>query len=289
MKTKSFYSDLSLLLLNIVWGYCFLIIKDLLFTVKPFTIIAIRFGLAFLLLIPFQFKSLYKLTKKEFLSYSYCGLALASGFSFQTIGISYTQPGKSGILTGLLVVFVPFIHSFFFKEKIGLFSILGAFISFIGLCFFSIDSILNFNFKIGDLFLIGGAILYALHIVLIENVYRSFNETKEIELATVQIGICFLFGIIFSFIFGWSINNLNSLTLFKLLYLSLLGSLLAYIVQSWAQKTSPPSHVGVILCTEAIFAYIFSYFLLGESLTPEMFTGAIIIFIGMLVIQKSKT
>jgi drug/metabolite transporter (DMT)-like permease len=242
-----------------------------------------------LLLIPFQFKSLAKLSKKEFLSYSYCGLALASGFSLQTIGISYTPPGKSGILTGLLVVFVPFIHSFFFKEKIGIYSILGACISFIGLCFFSIDSILEFSFKLGDLLLIGGAICYALHIVLIENVYRSFQEADELGLATVQIGICFLFGVLFSSIHGWSINNLNTLLVMKLLYLSLLGSLLAYIVQSWAQRTSPPSHVGVILCTEAIFAYIFSYFLLNESLTPAMFTGAVIIFIGMLVIQKSKT
>jgi drug/metabolite transporter (DMT)-like permease len=277
-------ADLVLLLLNILWGYCFVLIKQLLVEITPFYLLALRFLIAGLILLPFQIKNLKTMSQRELRYFGLCGLALGVGFILQTQGMITTNPGKSGVITGTLVVFVPFIHYLWTRTRLAMHVILGTFLTFIGLYFISLDGGNDFtSVNRGDLFLLAGAIVYAIHVVVVDRTLCSVAETKPILLAEMQLLIVGGLSLIPALSFEKFPTSFSLFAVFGISFLAILGSLLAYIIQMWAQKFSPAPHVGVILSTEAVFACVFSYFIFNEVFTLFMWIGAILVLAGILI------
>ena len=279
-------SDIVLLALNVLWGYCFVLIKQLLIEIPPYYLLASRFLVAAICLLPFQISALRKITKKEMLYYSACGLALGLGFSLQTAGMVTTNPGKAGVITGSLVVFVPIIYFVWTRLPLSRSVLLGTIFTFIGLCFISLDGVESFTeINRGDFFLLAGAIIYAFHVVIVEETCHSIKEVKPMLLALIQLFIVGIFGINLAIYSGKIPTFVSPFAVYGILFLALSGSLMAYVVQMWAQKYSPAPHVGVILSTEAVFACMFSYFILGEIFTLFMWIGALFVLVGILLTQ----
>jgi drug/metabolite transporter (DMT)-like permease len=64
-----------------------------------------------------------------------------------------------------------------------------------------------------------------------------------------------------------------------MLYLSLFATLLAFGIQTWAQKILPPVRVALISSLEPVFAALWAAVLIGERLTGrELLGGALIVF-----------
>lgn len=283
-------ADLVLLLLNVLWGYCFILIKQLLVEISPFYLLAFRFLIAAIFLFPFQIRSLGRISGKELFYYSACGFALGLGFILQTQGMITTDPGKSGVITGTLVVFVPFIHYFWTGTRLAGHVILGTVLTFIGLYFISLDGLDNLTeINQGDLFLLAGAIVYAFHVVIVDRTLSTLSKPSPILLAQVQLFIVGLMSLIPAISLNRFPNSISSFVIGGVLFLAIFGSLIAYIVQMWAQKFSPAPHVGVILSTEAVFACIFAYFLYGEKFTLFMWIGALLVLTGILLTQGFLT
>ncbi len=279
-------ADILLLALNVLWGYCFVLIKQLLVEIPPYFLLASRFLVAALCLFPFQIPALRKITRKEMLYYSACGLALGLGFSLQTAGMVTTNPGKAGVITGSLVVFVPIIYFIWTRLALTKTVLLGTLFTFIGLCFISLDGVESFTeINRGDFFLLAGAITYAFHVVIVEQTCLVVEDVKPMLLALIQLFIVGIFGITLSTGSGEIPTVISPFAIYGIFFLALLGSLMAYIIQMWAQKYSPAPHVGVILSTEAVFACMFSYLILGEVFTLFMWIGAIFVLVGILLTQ----
>lgn len=288
MNKKVLFADFVLLGLNVIWGYCFLVIKELLTELKPFQIIAIRFLIPSIFLVPYYFKTFQKLSSEDLKNFLFTGLALGFGFCFQTLGIELSSPSKAGVFTGMLVVFVPFVSYFFYRNRIKNPILFGSLISFTGLILFSIEDFRTYFFQKGDLFLISCAIIYALHVILNDFTFKKNKKIDENSFASFQIFISGLVGLVFSISFEKIPNSISEKAIYSILFLSILGSFFAYFIQTWAQKISPPSHVGVLLCTESIFACIFSYFLLGEKFGIEKIFGTGIVLLGIFIITKKN-
>ena len=61
------------------------------------------------------------------------GVALFSGYSFQTAGLTETSASNSALITGLYVVITPFLAALFARRNPSLWSVGGAALSFGGL------------------------------------------------------------------------------------------------------------------------------------------------------------
>ena len=288
--SRVLFADLVLLLLNVLWGYCFILIKQLLVEISPFYLLTFRFLIAAILLFPFQICSLRRISGKELFYYSACGFALGLGFILQTQGMITTDPGKSGVITGTLVVFVPFIHYFWTGARLALHVILGTVLTFIGLYFISLDGLENLTeINQGDLFLLAGAIVYAFHVVVVDITLSTLSKPSPILLAQVQLFIVGLMSLIPAISLDRFPDSMSNFVIGGVLFLAIFGSLIAYIVQMWAQKFSPAPHVGVILSTESVFACIFAYVLYGEKFTLFMWIGALLVLAGILLTQGFLT
>ena len=65
----------------------------------------------------------------------------------------------------------------------------------------------------------------------------------------------------------------------------ILATALAFLVQSWAQKSTTAVSTAVIFAMEPVTAAGFSWWLIGEKLSLLAIAGGALIIIGMLVAE----
>ncbi len=276
----SWLADGALFVVALSWGINFVIIKWTLDQMAPFQYLAIRFGLSTLVMLVLFGRRLKALSRREWRNGLIIGLFLFSGFAFQTVGLRFTTPGKSGFITGLNVVLVPLLQWALTRRFPGHNALLGAGLATLGLALLSLTA--SLRLAPGDLLTLVCALLFAVHILAISRLGRG---TDPAALAVIQIGVAAVGNVAMAL---WLEPFRPSVSLFStgsILYGALIGTVLAFTVQTASQRLTPPSHTAVILSAEALFAGVFSVLLWGETLTLRSVLGAVLILSGILVAE----
>jgi len=201
---KGIQAEIYLLIIVIVWGSTFAIIKNILNLIPPYTFLTYRFLLATLVLIIIFWKKIRGINKTILRKGSLIGVFLFLGYTFQTVGIKYTSATKAGFITGLSVVLVPIISLFFIKEKVSQNSIIGAFFALIGLWFLNYTN--NFSFNFGDFLVLLCAFSFAMHII---SVGLYSKKLDYVLLVIVQLATVSILSLFLAFTFESSALNLS--------------------------------------------------------------------------------
>lgn len=278
MKKKQVESDFFLVIVVAIWGSTLPIIKLVLPDIDSLYFIALRFTLAFFFLSLIYRKHFARLNRRAFLRGFILGLSLFVGYISQVIGLKYTTAARSGFITGLAVVIVPFLSHFILKKSPAFSSYLGAALALLGLLFMT--GVGRAGIYPGDYLCLLCAISFALQIVLLSK-YLSLGE-EPILLTLVQMGVVAVGAGFFS-LFTNSSYHLNLPTIGVLVYTGLLATAFAYLIQSYAQTFIPASRAGLIFAMEPVFGALFSYLILGERMRASAIIGGILIVSGMLV------
>ncbi|MDM8534257.1 DMT family transporter [Clostridiaceae bacterium HSG29] len=273
---KQIKADISLLLVTLGWGISFILTKDTLDFMKPFNFIGIRFLTAFFLSAIFFFKRFKDLDKKTFKHALILGTVLFIGYLFQTIGIQYTTVTNSGFITGFSVVIVPIIAIFLLKHKPEKSAILGTILAIIGLSLMSIKP--GFKINIGDTLTLISAFAFATHIILTGEFSK---EGKPILIGVIQIGVVGFLGLFSTIFEGGFIIPTEIIVWKNILFLAIVCTAAAFIIQTVAQKYTTATHTALIYITEPVFAAMFAYILINEKLDTQAIFGAALILIGM--------
>jgi len=276
-----------LILVTIVWGSTFFIIKDTVTTVNEYVIVFIRSVLAFGALFLFMLFTKPKqiLDKKAFIRGIILGFFLAISYTAQTIGLKYTSTGHSAFITSSAVVIVPFILFFFFKIKILYIDWIAILLVFVGLFLLTYDTGTSINK--GDVITIFSAFAGAAHLVLAG---RFIQKTETIPLISYQFLGTTLFSLTAWLITGGSPIEISTKAWVSLIYLGLFGTLFCFFVVVWVQKYVSSLKTAIILSLEPVFAALFGYFVIHEILNLKELAGASIILVGVIVhsILKNK-
>ena len=121
-------SKIALFGASLIWGSSFIVVKSSMDSLDPNLLLAIRFTIACLLLSLIFYKKL-KLINKDYLKKgAVIGILLFLAYSFQTIGITDTSPGKNAFLTAAYCVIVPFLYWLVDKIKPDKYNMLAAII-----------------------------------------------------------------------------------------------------------------------------------------------------------------
>jgi drug/metabolite transporter (DMT)-like permease len=278
-----------LILVTIVWGSTFLIIKDTVSTVNEFLIVFIRSALAFAAILIYQlFNDWKKLFNKRNLLYgSIMGVLMAITYGAQTIGLKYTSTGHSAFITSSAVIVVPFILFILYKEKLLKIDLISVFIVFTGLFLLTYDFETKMN--IGDIITIITAISYAFHVILAG---RFVKKSDTISIITYQFFTAALVGLVAFLFANHETVIISNKAWASLIYLGLIGTLFCYFIAVWVQKYVSSLKVTIIFSLEPVFAAIFGYFIINEVLNPKELVGAGFILAGVLIhsiFKKVKT
>jgi drug/metabolite transporter (DMT)-like permease len=277
---------IALVLVTLIWGLTFPLIKNSTQQFPPFAFVAVRFFIGGIGLWIFRkrFPSLLRVQeskgRSEWLAGALLGGVLFFGNGLQTLGMRYTSASNAAFITGLTVVIVPLILVFQGSKIIP--QTWGAVIgSIIGIALLSLNEHFQFNF--GDLLVLACATAFALHIVLIPKFSHRFDAVRltEAQLLTVSL-VSFLASVVFERE-SWGSLHITSELMGSLFYCGILATAVAFLVQTVFQKKVSPVKTALIFSCEPVFGAFFAYWVNSETLTAIQYAGGGLMVLAMVI------
>jgi drug/metabolite transporter (DMT)-like permease len=203
-------------------------------------------------------------------------------FSLQTIALKFTPSNIIGLITGLYVIFTPFVALFVLKRKVNLYNLIGAFLAFFGM-YLLVGNGVKITLGIGEILTILCAVAIAFHISFTEIYARKYNIYSLVTFQFLFISIFSLFFISFeNRHFSFSFN-----VIFALLITSLFATVFAYYVQTKAQQYISATKTAIIYALEPLSAAVFGIFN-GEKLKIFQIMGGGLIILAMIVSEVGE-
>jgi drug/metabolite transporter (DMT)-like permease len=255
---KRLIYTLLLVAVTAVWGWTFVVVQDAiaLYGVIPF--LAVRFVLAAAALAPIYAR---RLTPR----------------ALQTLGLLFTTPTNSGLITGLFVVFAPLADRLLFGANLSRQVLLAVTLSLVGMVLLAGGGPEGANW--GDLLTLLCASALGLHIALLSR-YASSHDAGALTLAQI-LAMALLFVIV------WPFSGPIALpppgVWVALLITGLLASAGAFLVQTTVQQHIPAARTAIILTMEPVFAALFGYWLAGDRLVAVQVLGAFMILSALVI------
>jgi drug/metabolite transporter (DMT)-like permease len=283
-SSRQLWADLALLTVTAVWGSSFVIVKEALLSLPPFTFIALRFMLATAVLTALLWRRVGRLSRRDIGNGLIVGTFLFAGFALQTLGLGLTRASTAGFITGLSVVLVPIVAYMWLGHRPGVGSAIGVLLATGGLGLLSLGD--KLEFATGDLLVLGCAVAFALHIVAVG---RFVPHVDGSGFTIVQLAFV---GVVASVV-GLTTERLEPAALSapviaSVAFMGVGGTAFAFLVQNVAQRFTSPTHTALVFTMEPVFAAVFAYVLLSEQLSDRALIGGVLILAGMVLAEMRK-
>ncbi len=215
-----------------------------------------------------------------------CGLVLTAASMFQQFGIERTSVGKAGFITALYIIFVP-IAGIFLKKKVPGIVWFGALMATAGMYLLCVTE--DFSVNPGDIMVLICAILFTLHILVID--YFS-PKTDGVIVSCIQFFVCGLICTILALLFEKPSFGQVADGGISILYAGIMSCGVAYTLQIVGQKDMNPTIAALILSLESAVAAVMGYvaYKVGflktdQTLTGKQIAGCIIVFSAVILVQ----
>ena len=286
MFSKRLRADLALGFNAFVWGTTFVVVKDALADSSVYVYLALRFGLAAIILGVIFYRSLRQLDRHSIWAGAQIGLFMLGGYVFQTAGLQYTTPSKAGFITGCSVVLVPFLLAFF-GRTINAWIWSGAAAAVLGLYFLTVPSEGFTSLNRGDVLVALCALMFAFQLIYIG---RYVEHHSVGALAFLQVAVTAVFSAALVPVFAATHIDPPRLAwtrmfIFALLITSIVSTVIGFYFQVWAQKHTTSSHAAILLTLEPVFAALTSWLVAHERLGPRALFGGALILAGILLAE----
>lgn len=285
MTLRRHNAELLLLLITVLWGGTFAIIKDSLATTSPATFVLLRFGVAAVLSLALWPMATRTWDRTVLTRGAILGTLYGIGFLLQTIGLTMTTASSSAFITGTMVVFVPFVYYIVERRRIRWFHTASILSVVVGLWLFTSPEHVGVN--AGDIVTLISAVLWAVYLTYIDLWTTEWRAEPQrlnalVQLQFVMTAILAL-GMV-TFLEGGSLRiTWSGDVVMSLLYCAVAASLVATWVQTRFQQFTDPVRAAVIYAVEPLAAAVIAWFMLNEYLTPREFVGAAVLIAGIVV------
>ena len=288
----SAWAHLSLLLITIVWGATFVVVKTALADASPGVFNLLRMSIAFLILVAVYRRHLWKLRPRQIAGGAVVGFFLAGGYQFQTAGLRLTTASKSAFITGTVVVMVLLLSAVpllrvAYQRRPGFRVAVGTVAAFCGLALLTTPEGTqwsNFLTSVnpGDWLTLGCAVFFAFHLMAIA---QTSQFIVFHQLAMLQTGFATLFLAASFPLLGRPVLHWTPRLIAALLVTGFLATAVAFAVQSWAQRLIPATHAALLFTMEPVFASLTSFLVLRERLGWRGGVGSLLVLAGILITE----
>ena len=285
-----------------IWGSTFVFTKMLLQNgLSPAQIFTLRFIIAYLLLLAFalsrhRFRLFSDSLKDEFLMVL---LGITGGsvyFLAENAAMLYTTATNTSLIVCSCPLFAMLLFAIVYRhsEHISKLQALGSIIACLGMA----AVVLNGHFvlhlsPLGDMLAFAACLCWAVYSLLIKYAserYSSLFITRKVFIyGLLTIIPYFILRPSEATIFSSSIFNFQLSIILNLLFLSVVASMLCYIMWNWVI-----SKLGAVVATNWVYfnpitTIIFAWWLLHEQITVWFLLGSALILIGMYLADKRSS
>ena len=276
---KKSYANLMLFGTALFWGIAFVVAKLAQDSFTTAVMLSTRMIIASALFLIYNAKRLKNINKTVVRGGIVTGVLLAFVLLFQMYGLKVTTSSKAALITGLNIIFVPFIYWMTSKRKPHTSSYIAIALASVGMFFLTVDFKTSFALSLGDGLVLVCSVCAAAHVVAISH-YAQKCDTSLLAMAQIVVCTIITTGVAI-FKDGYALPPIGPAYL-HILYLAIPSTFGGFLMQSVAQEYTSPTSASLILCTEAMIGSLLAVFILKETMTGWMIFGCAVMFSGIL-------
>lgn len=275
--SKRTIAELALILATLIWGLSFPFVRIVVAEINPIVLTFWRGGIATLIFALFVFRT--KNQRKQFFKVVpagfFLGLFFYIAYLTQSQGLETIPSGRSAFITNLSVVIVPLLSPLFKTGYPTRNDIISSFVACIGLILLT-DPLSQAGFAFGDFLTVLTALSFSIQIHLLQIYMKKYRTYDMISFMQV------LFIFIFSALCLPMAKHTGPLTIFptsvsaigSLVFLAVIATVATIWLQARYQYETTPERAAIIYVLEPVFATIFGFIILHESMSWLSLTGA---------------
>ena len=251
-------------------------------------IVATRFLIAFVALLPFSSRARAALTSKEdWKGGLILGSLMLAGFVLQMIGIESVTPSVSAFLTSLYVVFTAILSVKISDRKPTRMMVAGVLLATLGAGF--IDGPPHIVWGTGEILTVMCAFFFALHIIYTDSITKKLDP---LAVTSTSFAVLVAGAAIFALVasgdpmvveVAWQDG-----VVVPLLCLGLFGSLACILMLNAFQKYLNPTHAAIIYSFEPVWATLYGWYE-GMIEVSIWLTMGLLLLIGNIIVELDES
>ena len=268
---------LVLLLVTLVWGATFPVLKLATARLSGIEISALRFLIAAACMVPWAVRA----SRRAWTDGGVLGALVLASYVSQAYGLEFISSNRSAFLTSFNVLMVPLL-GMAFGNRLSWTMLLAAGTACLGIGLMSWEGGADFWADSATIF---GALAYAAYVILLSR--RAVQHSAR-ELAATQIVWMALLGSAWMLAASIGTGRLSSLPqrldsqiVLGLAYLGVVATAGMLFLQAVAQRHVSADKAALIYAMEPVFAALFAWLWLSESLTVLAAFGAFLVVVAV--------
>lgn len=294
--TKENKALLAAFLGNAIFGFSFIFSSVALKIASPFTLLACRFVVAFIIMTIMVLTKIKKIKLKGKKTWKLIILGMihpVAYFLFESYGIQFTNSSFSGTIISLATIFTFILGAIMLKEKFKASQLIWAICSVIGVALVSLFSGDEGNIHLlGVVLLIGAVVSTSLFNILSRKWAEEFSAFERTYIMFAMGSIFFLTGAIietdgcFFSLLPELFTNLEFII--SIVYLSCVSSIIAFLLINYSVSHIEANRYSVFTCMTTVISILAGILILNEELTLLQVIGSILIILGVYNVNAVK-
>ena len=281
-----------MIVLCMIWGLQQAILKMAAPDISPLMQIALRSGLAALLLLPLLYldKTTQLLNRQNLKAGGLVALLFSLEFFLLAQALQLTSASHAVVLLYTAPIFVALgLHWKFPSERLSILQWVGIAIAFLGIVvtFLRVESgshsALQQQMLWGDLLALAASIAWAATTITVR--LSSLAQAAVTQTLFYQLAGSFvlLFGL--AVILGQETIHFTPLVLGSLAFHTLVVSFASFLAWFWLLRNYLASRLGVFSFLTPLFGMTFGVWLLGEKIELNFLIGAVLVLFGIVIVS----
>ena len=262
--------------------------------IPPISLAFWRWTLCFVILLPFTisyFKKNFHHFKDELIKLfilGFLGCGICGAFPF--LAGKTTTIVNMGIIYSSSPIFIILISAIFFRERLTNLQYSGILICLLGVILIiikaNINLLINLKFTIGDLWMLGASIGWALYTIYLFHWKSKLPLLQRFTLISMFGAISLLPFFVFEekYILQTS-YDLNFI--FWVLFAALSPSIIAFLLFNFVNNKLGASITGSVLYLYTVYGAVYGFLFFDEQLEIYHLAGTLMVFIGIFLVKKN--
>jgi drug/metabolite transporter (DMT)-like permease len=284
LQNHSLKADVYLIIVTLLAAISWMFSKEAMNEMPPLLFIGSRFLLGGIFLALFSRRSLIGLNPKQWLASAQIGILFGMSMCLWIFGLFHAKNlGEGAFITSIASILVAPLSYFIFKAKVQKSNWIALPVAFIGLGLLGLEN--GLHPEPSQLFFLSAAILLSMTFILNGRAAARMSATA---LTAISLSFVGLMGIIIS-AFTESWPEASTAAMWQWLLLSaLIGTAARFLLQTYAQGLTTPSHAAVIMILEPIWTALIAAYWFSERMSELQLIGCSLIFAALIINRWSN-
>lgn len=291
-KNKKTLPLISFIILSLIWSSTWVVLKIGLNSLPPFLAAGIRFSIAFFILFSYALVSGVRLPrglKAHLFLILFGALNFTGGYAFVYWGQQYIASGLGSVLFSVMPFYVLIFSIWLLPEdNINIVKFIGVLIGFVGVVIIFGDQLqiekMNNKALWGMIAVVTAPIFSTSGTILGKKARQRYHPVALVTFPMLYASIAFY---VLSLLFEQQANTVFDFNaVFSLLYLSILGTAVAFVLYFWMLKSNSAVIMSMITFVTPPLALVWGWALLDEPVTYLLVIGMICVLAGIFLVRK---